>query len=288
MTKVHDEDRTKARLLWPQSQFASVIFAAIERDTRGVALVAADRYNWFPASPLCSISVFLGGASYLVDQETGAVEKEPLESLVFAGPQRQPIVSWNPGHVHAVTVAVYPEALESLGICDPDRFVDRTVPLTDAVSRAAIPRFEALLATGSADRLMADFQRALCPLCTSKNASAARTFSRLEDWTRSVVMRAAFSAPGRSLRQIQRRIRGMTGLSRRELWLFARNEKLYERVLRSKEVDLAGIATEHGYSDQSHMGREVRRITGHPPARLLSLIETAEPFWCYRLLGERF
>ena len=48
------------------------------------------------------------------------------------------------------------------------------------------------------------------------------------------------------------------------------------------------LAGDAGYSDQSHMGRAVRRATGFSPARLNRMIESEESFWCYRLLGQRF
>jgi AraC-like DNA-binding protein len=49
---------------------------------------------------------------------------------------------------------------------------------------------------------------------------------------------------------------------------------------------LAAVAAESGYSDQSHLGREVKRVTGLPPARFAERMKTDEAFWMYRLLGE--
>lgn len=77
-------------------------------------------------------------------------------------------------------------------------------------------------------------------------------------------------------------------MSRRRLDGFANVEALFERVTRDPGQDLAALAADHGFADQSHMGREVRRVTGISPARLNSLIRTEEAFWCYRLFGERF
>jgi len=44
--------------------------------------------------------------------------------------------------------------------------------------------------------------------------------------------------------------------------------------------------TDAGFADQSHMGREVRRVTGLAPGRLDDLIASDEAFWFYRLIGE--
>ena len=50
------------------------------------------------------------------------------------------------------------------------------------------------------------------------------------------------------------------------------------------ELDLATLASEAGFSDQSHMGREIRRITGLSPGRFDKLLAHDEAFWFYRLL----
>jgi hypothetical protein len=39
-------------------------------------------------------------------------------------------------------------------------------------------------------------------------------------------------------------------------------------------------------SDQSHMGREIRRLTGLSPGKLNQLMATHETFWFYRLLDK--
>ena len=59
-------------------------------------------------------------------------------------------------------------------------------------------------------------------------------------------------------------------------------------AVHNADTDLASLATDAGYSDQSHMGRAVRGATGFSPAQLNRHIETEEAFWCYRLIGERF
>ncbi|MCC2102287.1 MAG: AraC family transcriptional regulator [Hyphomicrobiales bacterium] len=106
-------------------------------------------------------------------------------------------------------------------------------------------------------------------------------FARLEDWTRSLAARA-FVRIGSS-RQSQRRIKGWTGLSLRELRRYARVESLS----RAGKKKLAQTALDAGYADQSHMGREVRSVTGETPARIARLIETDERYWVYRLFAAR-
>jgi len=51
---------------------------------------------------------------------------------------------------------------------------------------------------------------------------------------------------------------------------------------------MGGVATDAGYSDQSHMGRHVRAQKGFTPAELMRRFESDEASWSYRLMGERY
>jgi AraC-like DNA-binding protein len=113
----------------------------------------------------------------------------------------------------------------------------------------------------------------------------------LQDWSFALLGRAAKSGIGKSVRQVERRIKAWTGQPYRDLDLHGRVEQLFavaRQAQASGNNDLASIAAEACYADQSHMGRDVRRATGYSPSKLNSLIEHDETFWCYRLLGERF
>lgn len=83
----------------------------------------------------------------------------------------------------------------------------------------------------------------------------------------------------------------MTGQSRRDLLAHARAEELFVHFMTTRKRDkntLAEVAAEAGYADQSHMGREIRRITGASPAEIDRLITTDERYWCYRLLEDYY
>ncbi|UTD29494.1 hypothetical protein [Bradyrhizobium sp. WD16] len=47
---------TASQIVWPRQALARSIFCMIVRDTRGVALDQAQRFNFFPASPFCSMA----------------------------------------------------------------------------------------------------------------------------------------------------------------------------------------------------------------------------------------
>jgi AraC-like DNA-binding protein len=279
-------------LLLPRRELASCIFAAIVRDTRGVALGEAERLNHFPASPLVAASYFVDGESRLVPEGGGfkrARTAHAIPRVSVAGPQSKPLTSWNPGPVFAVSIGFYPDAWSLLTGVPASSIADQTSPDVPA------PVDRALLAFGKRagvpDRWEA-FQDHLEPFWSS--AGRERTGSGwsggrlLSDWSAALVTRAVISGPGRSLRAAQRRLKGWTGHSRQMLALYASIENLHHLTKQWETASLAGLATEAGFSDQSHMGRAVRRTTGFSPARLNRSIATEEAFWCYRLLGERF
>ena len=100
--------------------------------------------------------------------------------------------------------------------------------------------------------------------------------------------RIAQSATGRSMRTLERRLRQWTNKSRQELEHYAAIEQLHRLLVAEPDASLSALAVEADFSDQSHMGRSVKRVTGFSPAKLNKMIKEEEAFWCYRLLGERF
>jgi AraC-like DNA-binding protein len=275
-----------ARLLLPRASMSGLLFAAIVRDTRAERLRADERYNCFPASPLCAVTWIFEGQLHLVD-EAGAIDPVPLPRIHVSGPCPRPLVSWSAGPILAMSLGIYPDAWSALTGTDAAKSMDRHVSLEVALSAELFRIFRHVLEIGDCRDGLAVLQDQLEPLwrkARPKNDIASR---RIGDWTRALVARAAVSGLGKSPRQIQRRIRAWTGQTRRQLRLHARVETLFARTRAARSgLDLAKIAAEAGYSDQSHMGREVRRITGESPARINRLIQTEERYWCYRLLGE--
>lgn len=282
-----------ARLLLPRPSLAGCLFAAVARDTRGLDLVAAERLNFFPASPLCAVSLFFEGRSLVVDPDNLDPDAagRALPTIFVSGPQRRPLTSWNPGPVHALTIGFYPEAWPSLLRGDISDAVDRNLDLPDAARDAFAAICHDAHATGDAVAAFDLFQNRLEPIWRNARPAAPAAARLLGDWSRALALRAATSGPGRSARQVQRRVRAWTGQALRDLNVYARTERLFAQSQAAKKggaFDLAKLAVEAGFADQSHMGRAVRRVTGLSPSRLGAAIDTDEAFWCYRLLGARF
>lgn len=270
-----------SRLFLPPPALSGCVFAAVYRDTRGARLCDADRVNHFPASPLVSATRVSCGELRLLpagrDWSAGK-DTRPLPSLFVMGPQDAPVSSWAPADVTAVSVGIYHDAWLLLG-GDAD-FARAPACLVDALDRHA--------AAQDPETGWRVFCHALSAVWSQRRPSSWHDATGIADWARAVVTRAALSGTGRSLRSVERRIKRTGGQTRRALDFYSAFENLQRFTQRNAGRTLADIAAETGYTDQSHMGRAVRRATGFSPARLNRAIETEEAFWCYRLLGERF
>jgi len=278
-----------ARLLIPRPALARCVFAAIYRDTRGLSLPDAQRFNHFPASPLVGVSVVFHGETRLVPMGATldtARFAAPAARVMIAGPSSAPLSSWNPGAVQAISIGVFPDAWQRLtgtnAACLQDR-ISNDIPasIMGALGPASAPQDIEDFWQGFQDRLEIKWIKA-------GGAQDASAFPRLADWTQHLLSQAAMSGPGRSLRSIERRVRRRVGQSPQALASFAAIDRLHGLAVQGADQPLARLALDAGFSDQSHMGRMVKRTTGFSPARLNRMIQTNEAFWCYRLLGERF
>lgn len=278
----------RARLLLPQPSLASCIFTGVERDTRGTSLSDAERFNYYPATPMALISWVFEGTLHMVEERgpgSTATLGPVLPCLIFSGPQSLPSASWSPGPVHALSVAFYPEALAKLLGIRIEAFIDRILPLEDVAGDALLEACRSLLKLDQEADPFHRLEQCLEPLW--RGPSSAGAAPRIGDWIQSLMTRAAFSKAGVGMRQIQRRVKGWTGQSHRDLQLFARVEEVMMCAgehRKQQSLDLAGLAGGAGFADQSHMSREVRRVTGLSPARLDKLMAHDEAFWFYRLI----
>jgi len=280
-------------LLLPRRSLADCIFAAVVRDTRGLALAPDQRVNYFPAAPFCAISLFFEGQSIMVtDQSLSggcAASSEPLPPEVFSGPHGAPSVSMNPGPVHVMSIGLYPEAVQELTGIDIGRWRDRIVPAETVLPPSLLASCRAARAAGSATEAFERFQDGLDPMWRSTRPKMGAPSLWLHDWSHHLLRKAATTGVGRSLRQIERRMRTWTGQSGRDLASLGRLEVAFAAVtpnLADDREDWSQLAVASGFSDQSHFVREVRRSTGFSPAKLRQRIKVEPAFWYYRLIGE--
>jgi AraC-like DNA-binding protein len=276
----------------PRPALGACIYLGVERDTRGLQFTDAQRFNYYPATPLPAISWTFQGDLHMVEESTlaSAVPSltPALPRVVLAGPHRKPSASWSPGAVHALLVSFYPEALSALLDIDIEPLVDKIVPLDSVVSGPLLARLLGVGARESQEPFH-QIEAMLQPLWREMHDVWA--LPTLHGWLQSLAVRAAFTKSGAGIRRAQRRFKDWTGQSYRDLQLFVRTERAMAHAAAQPQdtaPDLASLAAQAGFADQSHLGREVRRVTGIPPGRLGELMRTEEAFWFYRLMSEHF
>jgi AraC-like DNA-binding protein len=173
-------------------------------------------------------------------------------------------------------------------------FTERVVPAAQALPPTLLDPchdFFAAVRCEGVERGFSAFQDRIEPLWARTRPAGTTPMRWIEDWSRSLVLRAALTDLGRSTRQIARRIKSWTGVSQRDLHGLGHTEQLYARLLEAIEngdVDWAGLASASGFADQAHMIRQMKRHTGFTPEQLRQRASADEAFWGYRLLGEYF
>lgn len=274
------------RLWLPPLALAGCVRAVMLRDTRGRPLDAAQRENFFPATPLVSLFWWSeGGSEWLA---TPGFSQPPAQQaqapVMLGGPFTLPSHTRNAGEIWAFKLLMLPDAFTALTGIALDRLVNRIVDPRELLPpdwRAWAEGMSA--APDDAARLQA-LQDFLQPRWQA--LGARRPSHRYADWTEALAVRAATSAAGRSLRQLERRIKAWAGLPMRELRAVSRAEQAFYAVAAADGqpgFNWADIAAGADYADQSHLCRETRRLTGFSPEELRRRIATDEAFWAYRL-----
>lgn len=275
------------RLWLPRLSLSACVRGVMGRDTRGVELSDVQRLNFFPASPLCTITWWLAGESFRIDADDPVGSRQALPSrTAFGGPHNQPSASWNPGAVHGMMLVLLPDALHHLFGLDVSRWVNQIVDIAEVLPPDWQAMCEAVHEAADDDgrvRLIEDF---LEPRWRDARPSQAWSANRYSDWAQGLALRAATSGPGRSLRQVERRIKQWTGQPMRELRVAARGEQtFFDAVATLPRPNWSELAASGGYADQSHLIRETRRMTGFSPVELNRRILEDEGFWAYRVWG---
>jgi AraC-like DNA-binding protein len=206
--------------------------------------------------------------------------------VLFFGPSTGPMVSHNPGPVRSLVLLLMPDALHALAGVPVADWVDRYAPL-DAVLGADWQALgDAVLRESDDARWLPLVEDFLLPRWCALRPPGAAGVQHYRDWTQALALRAATSGPGRSLRQVERRLRQWAGQPLRELQVLARGEQAFFQAKLAGEtgrLSWADVAADSGYADQSHLGRVTRRLTGFAPQELTRRIQQDESFWPYRI-----
>ncbi len=289
--------KTTSQIVWPRPALAACIFCVIVRDTRGVALDQAQRFNYFPASPLCCVTRLVAGDIHLItdpQQMQHPWTAIRLPHFMFSGAQLGPLVSWSAGEMFAITVVFYPDAFSAMSGLDLSSFTGRIVAAKDALPQSIFEPCENFFDVVEREGFETGIpllEDGIDKIWSNVRPVGAGPPLWLKDWARSLAARAVLSGPGNSARQIARRIKSWTGINARDLKILGHSEQLYANIheaTQSGDIDWAELAAASGFCDQAHMIRRMRKHTGFTPEQLRQGAQSDEALWSYRLLGEYF
>lgn len=267
-----------ARLIAPRLALACCVRAFITRSTVGLPLLPpAQRLNRFPASPLCSITWFIDGATLVADGDA-------LPRVVFGGPRSSPFVSVNPGPVRAFMVMLFPQALHALTGLDLAQHVDRFSAVDTVFDERWAALSQRVLAAPDDAARVDLVERFLEPPWRAARERGDAPGGLLADWVHALGVRMAAAAG--SARGRERRIKAAAGQPMRTLRRLMRAEQSFldaRSRLADGSLSWADLAAQRGYADQAHLCREVRSVTGLSPTELARRARDDESFWVYRL-----
>lgn len=284
-------NRAPVRLWLPHPSLSHCVRAFVARSTLGIGRDWPEswHYNHFPASPLCAISWFMSGHSELIEDGWPAGAGSPgrrLPRVYFSGPVTRPRVSRNSPEGHGLMLMLLPDAVQALTGLNAADWVNRFEPLPPSFGAEWHSLSHAVLAAPNDEARVALIEEFLSSRWQAARPPApAPGLLRIQDWAHGLALRAGCSGIGRSVRQAERRIKGWAGLPMRKLRGLGRAERAFFRTLTlgGANVRWTDVAAESGYSDQSHLCRETRRVTGFAPDELRRRIAQDESFWIYRI-----
>lgn len=278
----------------PPAQLAGAVVGSLIRDTSHLELTAAQRLSHFPASPLVTISWFSGLDVGLIEHGVGAPEWQRLGSpVVIAGSQSRPRTSWAPTTGKGVVVCFTADVALTLFGLDLAALHDRFVPAHEVLDARWHPFLDAVmkqLDNSSCEEAVRCMEQALTPLWKTRmgQQGLAPTLAQLgRHWVGRLAWQAHEWRRSLSPRQVERRVKEYSGRSMREWQALVKTEGLFFKARQRHEqglpMDWAGLALEEGFSDQAHLSRTSKRITGFSPSEFAQRYQEDESFWMYRL-----
>ena len=257
----------------------------VEIDARGIVDPEAGltRFRLDRHEPSPAVARFVDRYWVVTWDLTG---QEPYTQQVFAHPVVNVIFADDAATVHGVTTSIGSRVLEGAGralgiMFRPAGFrpflgrsmstiTDRTLPLAEVFGPAAATLERDVLAAGTVEDMVAaadGFLAARVPVETQASERISAIVERASADPSLVRVDDVAAEAGLSVRQLQRQFADQVGVSPKAV---IRRYRLYEAAERARlgtHNDWAALATELGYSDQSHLIRDFTAAIGMAPDR---------------------
>ncbi len=256
------------RLYLPGGELAQAVRGFVAMSDLDGATAVDGRLNRFPAMGFCGVTLITDGAVALAGAD-GAPGAAAPSWLVF-GPRTRPVTSVTLAPLRCVTAIFHSAAFRRLTGCEPALLRDRDEAATDWLPAQ-----------------WQEWPAALGALAHDPDAQFAWMEAWLAPRWRALREEAGGAGTGIGRRQHQRRSRALAGLSPVQVQRLARIEQAIALLKRGRDgrpvLDLAGLAARLGYADQAHFTRDVKALTGLPPARLARAVHADPDYWVYRV-----
>lgn len=273
-----------SKFIVPRLSLASCVRAIVVRDTVGCDLPDEQRLNRYPASSFPTLFLQMRGESVMIEPWDPAMFC-PEGGALLCGVQTRPTATANPGPTRFVSVLFFPDALHRLTGIDMSSIADRFLPLDGMLGAEWQELAVRMLAAADDEACVALLEEFLEPRWRALREGGAFD-SVVGDWVRRLGAQAAAAGIGRSARMAERRVREWAGLPLRRLRRAYRAEQSFiaaRDAARNGKVSLGDLAQLGGYSDQAHMSREARELSGLSPSEILRRLEEDETYWIYRI-----
>jgi AraC-like DNA-binding protein len=272
-------------LIAPRTELASCVRAYISRSTIACTLEPHEMLNRFPARPLCVIGWMIQGDWDELLGEGQSADRSPPTQVWFSGPFTSPSFTVNKGELQVFMLVLMPDALQAITGIDIEKYMNHGCALAKVFDSAwQTMAHQVLHAKDDATRVQLIEKFLLPRWQRARNGNFVK--GKLLDWINGLAIRAAACGTGKSLRQIERRIKAWTGMPLRQLRGMGRLEA---SLLQSRTEDFGSkfcwteFAVKNGFTDQAHLCREARRMSGMSPAQLVRSLDEDESYWIYRI-----
>jgi AraC-like DNA-binding protein len=215
----------------------------------------------------CELIVHLGAPPDCWEERTGW---HPQARTLFAGQRLSAVRLRSAAALDCLGLRLQPEASGLAGADTLKSTRERIVDLAgvDPALSAALTAAAKSFADGDAAPLWQLLRQRVTSVPI--DATVAAAVAELRD-TGGQQRIERLRRNGLGLRSLQTRFRRAVGLTPKEFGRVMRLQATL-RALDAGDASLSDVATDTGFSDQAHVTRELRRVTGLAPARLRSAL----------------
>jgi AraC-like DNA-binding protein len=290
--RVVTETQDSLAQLYPApTALSGAIVAVVTRNTCGIDLSDAQRLSHFPASPFVCLSWYSDTDFGLVTQNGHGTEWRRLDTnVLISGSQSGPTASWSRGSGRGGMIYFPINTATELFQIDVSMIQDRAICARRILGTTWFEMLDALVDSDDDQVTLEIIERYLEPRWRPSHPRHSTTDilrGAGRQWVDGLARQANEWQRSRGTRQVERRIKALSGRSLREWQSLVGTEQAFfaarDRQESIKSLDWAAFALEAGFADQAHLSRAVKRITGFPPAEFARRFVEDESFWIYRL-----